>query len=161
MNVLNPTATPTNTPTVTPTPTRTPTPSPTPTLYVHSTNVRIDGDLTVNGKVSVEDSSSFEGLITNGNGGANKTIDWTAGNYQSIILNSTPTVLTFTAPPGVASVHLFLIQDAGGSKTVTWPTIKWGEGLVPTLTTTANAVDIVTFVWTGSSWYGMAGWDFR
>ena len=132
-----------------------PTPIPTPTLYVHPTDVQIEGAL------SIEKTACFESVIHNGNGGAAKTIDWTAGNYQSIVLDSTPTALTFTPPPGIASVHLFLIQDSGGSKTVTWPTIKWAQGVVPTLSSAGDAVDIVTLVWTGSEWYGAILADFK
>ena len=47
-----------------------------------------------------------------------------------------------------------LIQDAIGSRTVTWwTTIKWAGGSAPTLTTTAGKTDWFGFVVTGSGTY--------
>lgn len=47
-----------------------------------------------------------------------------------------------------------ILQDGVGSRTVTWfDTISWDGGTVPTLTTTANKVDVFGFVVTGSGTY--------
>lgn len=51
-----------------------------------------------------------------------------------------------------------ILQDSVGSRTVTWFSgIKWAGGSAPTLTTTANKIDIVTLrvVTAGSAYYGM------
>lgn len=58
---------------------------------------------------------------------------------------------------GAVSFTLLLQQDAVGSRTVTWDSaIDWGTTGAPTLTTTANKVDVVTFLSVngGKSWYG-------
>ena len=48
------------------------------------------------------------------------------------------------------SVTLYLVQDATGSRTVTWEApggnVRWEEGVLPTLSTGANAVDAFSFV---------------
>jgi len=50
---------------------------------------------------------------------------------------------------------LTLIQDATGSRSITWPaTVKWAEGTAPTLSTAAASVDIVTFFFNGTNYYG-------
>lgn len=151
-----PTSTPTETPTNTPTatPTNTPTVTPTPTLCVH------DVDVQINGKLSVENNASFQSTVSIGNGGAEKSIDWTLSNYQTITLDSTPTALTFGPPPGTCTVHLILVQGTGGSKTVTWPTIKWTNKTSPTLSTAEGAIDVVTLMYSGGTWYGMYGYNF-
>lgn len=47
-----------------------------------------------------------------------------------------------------------LVQDATGSRTVTWwADIDWQEGVVPTLTTTANKVDTFGFIVKASGHY--------
>jgi hypothetical protein len=69
-------------------------------------------------------------------------------------------------PSGVNSFLATLTQDAVGGRTVTWSfgagkTIKWSGG-APTMTTTANATDIVSFMSIdGVTWYGStAGQNF-
>jgi hypothetical protein len=66
--------------------------------------------------------------------------------------------VTLTFPPVSAgkSFTLALVQDATGSRTVTWPaSVQWAGGTAPTLTTTANKKDVISFLsddgvnWTG------------
>lgn len=52
---------------------------------------------------------------------------------------------------------LRVIQDGTGSRTLAYSGVfKWPNGTAPTLTTTANAVDIITFVSDGTNLYGAA-----
>ena len=95
----------------------------------------------------------------NGNSSSTTEIDWNDGPIQKITLNDNPT-LTFTNPLDGARYLLHVIQDATGSRTVTWPTIKWIGGSAPTLTTTVNKRDIVVFVREGSDYYGAADLNF-
>ena len=46
---------------------------------------------------------------------------------------------------------LYLKQDSVGSRTVAWSGFKWASGTAPTLSTAANAVDIFTFYYDGTS----------
>lgn len=69
--------------------------------------------------------------------------------------------------PGVGkSFTVELVQDATGGRTVSWATpsgaIRWPGGTVPTITATANAIDVLTFVCIGGvNWYGfVAGQAF-
>jgi hypothetical protein len=82
------------------------------------------------------------------------TIDWTAGNKQSLTLDDDCTV-TFDNPPGPASLIFRLIQDETGSRTVTWPEgIYWPDATEPTLSTDPDAIDIISFYFDGDSYYG-------
>ncbi|NQW08364.1 MAG: hypothetical protein HQ481_00585 [Alphaproteobacteria bacterium] len=74
---------------------------------------------------------------------------------------------TFSNPPAsgtAGSLTMVLRQDATGSRTTTWPaSVKWAGGSAPTLTTTASAIDILTFMTVdgGIIWYGVtAGQHF-
>lgn len=96
----------------------------------------------------------------NGNSGTADTIDWTQGNKQKSTLTGNCT-FTFTAPGGPASLILKLVQDATGSRTVTWPAaVHWSGGTAPTLTTTANKVDIITFYYDGTTYFGNSTLNF-
>jgi hypothetical protein len=116
--------------------------------------------LTLNNNLSISKTASFSSEIDNGNSGSSKTVDWTAGNKQKITLTAAPATLTFTNPAGPASLILRIVQDGTGSRTITWPSVKWPSGAAPTLTTTAGAIDIVALYFDGSTYYGNVSLNF-
>jgi hypothetical protein len=70
---------------------------------------------------------------------------------------------TFTMPTATSGTSFIvrLIQDATGSRTATFTSVKWPGGTVPTITTTASTgVDIISFVCIASVWYGNAAQAF-
>jgi hypothetical protein len=89
----------------------------------------------------------------------NTAVDWRISNKAAIALTSNATV-TFTAPSKPCTVCLRLTQDTTGSRTVTWPTIKWQGGTAPTLTTTTSKSDIIAFFYDGTSYYGLGSLNF-
>jgi hypothetical protein len=88
------------------------------------------------------------------------TLDLENGHNFEVTLTENVTTLTISNPPAsgkAGAFTLILKQDATGSRTVTWPaSMKWADGTAPTLSTDANAVDILTFITTdaGTTWYG-------
>jgi hypothetical protein len=77
---------------------------------------------------------------------SNTTINWNNSNVQELKL-TTSTTISFTNRQAGARYILTLLQDSTGSRTVTWPSyIQWASGTAPTLTTTVNKMDIITFV---------------
>lgn len=118
------------------------------------------------GKVAPQASVNFGAKTAyftetdNGNSGTADTIDWTLSNKQKSTLTGNVT-FTFTAPPGPCNLVLKLVQDATGSRTVTWPaTVKWSGGSAPTLTTTASRIDIITFYYDGTNYYGTSSLNY-
>ena len=88
-------------------------------------------------------------------------IDWTKGNHIKFTFGAQNETITFTAPSKPCAGHLIIVQDSTGSRTITWnTTIKWVGQVVPTLTTTANGIDILSFLYDGTNWYGSASLDF-
>lgn len=81
------------------------------------------------------------------------TLALTNGTVQIITLTGNATI---TMPAAVAgkSFIMFLKQDATGSRTVTWSTVKWSGGTAPTITSTASRQDIFSFFSDGTNWYG-------
>jgi hypothetical protein len=50
-------------------------------------------------------------------------------------------------------ITVLLRQDSTGGRTVSWPAnAKFSTGSAPTLSTTASAVDTISFVWDGTNW---------
>jgi len=91
--------------------------------------------------------------------GATIALDWNNSNVQSVTLGGNRT-FTFANPKDGGRYLIRLKQDATGSRTVTWPTIIWRGGTAPTLTTTANKVDLITLIYDGTSYYGDASLNY-
>ena len=81
------------------------------------------------------------------------TIALTNGTVQIITLTGNATITMPTATSGKSFI-MFLKQDATGSRTVTWSTVKWAGGNTPSITTTASKQDILSFFADGTNWYG-------
>jgi len=100
--------------------------------------------------------------VFTGNSSTAITLDLANGTVQIITLTGN-CVYTFPTPVAGKSFTLIHLQDATGSRTVTWPaTVDWPSATAPTLTATALQAD--KFVFTaisGTSWLGsVAGQNY-
>lgn len=100
--------------------------------------------------------------LPSANCGASSTVNWNSGQQQSLTLDAASCALTFSNPlSGAPRYTLVLAQDGTGGRLVTWPgTILWEGGAAPTLSTDPTAVDVCTFLWNGTSYYGSCVLDF-
>ena len=98
----------------------------------------------------------------NGNSGDDTVlIDWTLSAKQKLTLTGN-CFIDFIDPPGPCDLTLRLVQDSTGSRTVSWTKIiKWPNGNAPSLTTTANAIDIIVFYYDGYYYYGIFGSSYK
>ena len=80
------------------------------------------------------------------------TLDLSTGNILQVVLTGS-TTLAFSNPK-IGTYIIKIKQDATGNRTLNFPTIKWADGAVPTITTTANAVDLLTIIYDGTDYYG-------
>jgi hypothetical protein len=100
-----------------------------------------------------------ETLQAVGTVGSTSTLALTTGTVLTATLTAS-TACTFTLPAqGAGKSFIFkLTQAATGMTTATFvaPTgaIKWPGGTAPTITATASAIDILSFVSDGTNWYG-------
>lgn len=79
--------------------------------------------------------------------------DKTKGKVRSVTLGGNRTLAVSNGTVGQTFI-IRLIQDGTGSRTVTWfSTIKWPDGTAPTLTTTANKIDVFGFLITSAGNY--------
>jgi len=95
-----------------------------------------------------------EGIVT-ANSSTTYTFSLASATCFAITLTGN---CTYTFPTAVAgkSFTLYQIQDATGSRTVTWPgTVKWPAATAPTITSTASKADKLTFTcFDGTNWVG-------
>lgn len=96
-----------------------------------------------------------ETLQAVGTVGATSTLSLTNGTVLTATLTAS-TPCTFTMPTATAgkSFVLILTQAATGMTTATFTSVKYPGGTAPTITATASAVDILSFVSNGTVWYG-------
>lgn len=118
---------------------------------------------TVHGSGQANNFGAFTAYFTetdNGNSGTSDTIDWGLSNKQKSTLTGNCT-FTFTAPTGPCSLVLKLVQDGTGSRLATWPAaVHWSGGTAPTLTTTVNKVDVITFYYDGTTYFGNSSLNY-
>jgi len=107
----------------------------------------------------VEETSS-----TTASSGATETLDLSTASVFNVTLSDNCTFTFSNSPSDSFGFTLILNQDGTGSRTATWPAaVEWAGGTAPTLTTTASATDVLTFITDdgGTTWYGFAaGLDF-
>jgi len=101
---------------------------------------------------------------TTASSGTTETLDLSTASVFNVTLSDNCTFTFSNSPSDSFGFTLILNQDGTGSRTATWPAaVEWAGGTAPTLTTTASATDILTFVTDdgGTTWYGFsAGLDF-
>ena len=97
------------------------------------------------------------------------SINWNSGNKYHLLLENSSTVTFATNPTNPCNLLLKVAQGNGGSKVITWAvtsgTIYWpGGGILdtdkPTLTTTDDKTDILSFYFDGTNYFGVATLDF-
>ena len=126
-------------------------------------------DLSCPSKVSL--TGSGKGLYANANsvvftlqtatGDGTTTIDWQKGNKFKFTHGAMDETFTFTAPQGACNLLLIVVQDSTGGRSVTFPsTVKWVGGTQPDESTGANDVDMYTFFYDGTNYYGAMLADF-
>ena len=86
------------------------------------------------------------------------TANWATGGHKQRMTFGTGLIGTFafTNPPGPCNLVLVVKQDGTGGRVVTgWDTdVLWAGGTAPTLSTGANAVDVLCFYFDGSKYHG-------
>lgn len=89
------------------------------------------------------------------------TIDCEAANFHELLLQSNVSSLLFSNlfnSGKLGKIVLIIYQDGSGSRTISWPgSINWASGTNPTLSTSANAVDVIVLTTddAGISWDGL------
>jgi hypothetical protein len=124
-------------------------------VYDDGTNIGI-GTSTPSGLLDVAGNLTFntftEKVITNTNSGSGVVLSIDSGTVHRVTLTDN---CTFTMPSAVAGKSFSLFLNTGsGNYTASFSGVLWSDSASPTITTTANKVDILSFISDGSYWYG-------
>lgn len=117
-------------------------------------NVSADGFFV--DRVAMADRGGLEKVVTT-SGAGTYTVNLSSGNvfYRTLTGNSS---FVFSGATNLKACSFTLYIAQGGTpRTVTWTTpVRWAGGVVPTITATANKVDIFVFetVDGGTNWFG-------
>ena len=132
---------------------------------VISSNTTINGTNTVINSNTLINASSIKVQGTFNDASANllsqtltdgATISWdtSLGRNATVTLGGNRAIANATNLK-IGTYILVVKQDGSGSRTLTWGGVyKWPAGVAPTLTTNANATDIMTFYSDGTNMYG-------
>jgi hypothetical protein len=104
-----------------------------------------------------------QSLTTNTPTGITQTIDFATGNAQVLSLASATGNVTVTLSNAQAGATYLIkiIQHASSAKNITWPaTVEWVDGIAPTISTGASAIDIVSFFYDGTNFFGNVGQNY-
>ena len=108
-------------------------------------------------------AANFASVFDNGNSGAAATVNWGRGNKQKITLSDNVTI-SFVDPGGPTNLLLVVAQDVGGGNAAwDWTadgSVLWAGSATPTITSDGSAIDIVTFFFDGSDYYGVQSAEF-
>lgn len=100
-------------------------------------------------------SGTYQSIQTYSPGaGGTATLDLSKGNIHHVTMPAGNVTIALTNASIGQCFMVRILQDATGSRTVTWfTTIKWAGGSAPTLTLVANKADTIGFEITGSNTY--------
>lgn len=107
---------------------------------------------TILANVGINPENLFEYGSQNGSGTV--FLDHRNGHILTATLTGNWSTVSFITTHAIRGeqVTLVLAQDTTGGRTITWPsTVKLAGGALA-LSTTANAIDVIRFVWDGSFW---------
>lgn len=119
----------------------------------------VNGNASIAGNGQFMQSAYFDTVPQTTTSSASITVDWRTGNKQSIVLTRNAS-LAFTNPAGPTNGILEIHQGNGGSQFLTNISngfCSWPDSTAPTLTTTANGVDILGTYFNGSTHYCQLG----
>jgi hypothetical protein len=130
------------------------------TVVVTGTGANITGTLNISGLTTI--TSYTETVVALGTVTSTAQLAITAGTIITATLTaSTPCTFAMPISPVAGqSFVLRLTQAATGMTTAAFTGVKWPGGVAPTITATASAVDIISFVFVGGVWYGNAAQAF-
>jgi len=119
---------------------------------------KLDVNGTINGQLKVTPDTRSAPAISSGA----LTLNLANGSVFSVSMTANITSITIqNVPAGTNAVSFTLVLTATGTaRTVIWPaSVKWADGVVPTLTVTNGKIDVLTFlsVNNGTNWLGFIG----
>ena len=129
------------------------------TAQEHTTQASQIVELDNDTNLKVGGSAYFESQIHQDHTSGGITVDWNTSNKQSVDVTGTGYTLTMTNPGGPCNLILKVIQGDGNDTITTWAassgSVYWQGGAAPTLSTSNGEIDIISFYFDGTNYFGM------
>ena len=119
------------------------------------------GVLSIEPDLSNLQTATFRTLQTDSSTSGAVTFDWSSDTKLKITLTENITGITMTAPAGPGNFMLEIVQDSTARTMTGWPaTVKWVDGVEPVISIGSGDVDILSFFYDGTNFYGSFLQDF-
>lgn len=102
--------------------------------------------------------SAEEAVFSNGNSGTSLALNLDNGNLQSVTITGA-VAITLTAPTHPGKFTLIVTQDGTGH-VYSISGVKFAGGTVPSYSTAANKIDVISLAYDGTNWYGVGNIAF-
>lgn len=100
-------------------------------------------------------NTSFPSAVTLTPAATATTCDFTTGSTQTVSLATATGSVAVSLTNGMAGGRYKIIISQGSTpRAVTWTGVRWPNGTPPTITSIANAIDIIDLYFDGTSYYG-------
>jgi len=124
-------------------------------IYDNEINIGI-GTTNPSGLLDVAGNLVFntftENIITNTSSGSGIVLDINNGTIYKVTLTDN---CNFTMPNTIAGKSFSMFLNTGsGNYVVSFSGVLWSDSEPPTITTTSNKIDILSFISDGNYWYG-------
>ena len=121
------------------------------------TTAKIDNYAVTQAKISK--NLAFNVASTLNPSGTTETVDWANGNMQKLNLAAASgnVTLTINSPIAGAVYKLVIVQGAAPLDVIFPANVKWPQGQPPIFSTSASAIDVITFYYDGTNYY--ADWE--
>jgi hypothetical protein len=114
------------------------------------------GSATIGGDLGIKTYSETQSSETIS--GATYNLEWSSATARYLVIKASTTITFSGAAVGKS---MSVIAEQGATKqTLTWPSIKWKSGVVPTLSTMTNHMDLYNFYYTGTKYIGTYDQDY-
>jgi hypothetical protein len=130
----------------------------------NSAVLAVDGNITATRRATVGSLAEVRQTVA---AAASTTLNLSLGHVIVLTQDVNITTLAFSNVPSTgntATVTIKRVKDnTGTARTIAWPaSVKWPGGVAPTLSATANAVDIITLLTEdgGTTYYGSSALAF-
>lgn len=120
-------------------------------------SIQIQGDTVIDSDKNVVGVNSItEKVVTDTITTSTYNVNLNLGNIFHLTIASNTTI-SFVNPASSGStkaITLILERDGTSGRTVSFNNVRWTDGNLPELTTTANSIDVLNFFSiNGGSWY--------
>ncbi len=122
-------------------------------LTITGSTIGLSGTTTITGDLILTENFTQKFQTLSFVGAGTTSFDASLGTIAGVTLTD-DTTISFSNINAGGEYTLFLYQDGTGGRLVTWSGVLWSGGTAPTLSTGVGALDVINFIYDGTSLVG-------